>query len=189
MDSERKETGQITYQICNNHTDIKIGSKNLKFFYANIRSLVKPGRLEELKCVIDSINTVIHVIILTETWIKDEDQARRISLSNYTHYYNIRLNTRGGGTSIFVHNNLKHSYLEEQCIDGNHFLWIHLEKFSVDIGAIYKKPAANISNFLEVYNQELSKRKRVIVFGDINLNLLSNEKNIQDYKGLLKENN
>lgn len=157
--------------------------------YANIRSVVKPGKLDEIRCIIESFETKIHAIILTETWIKNDDEAQRLKLPNYTHYYNYRKKTRGGGVSLFIHNSLKHEYLEEQCEEGNHFLWVHLDTFSLDIGAIYKQPAANTEKFLENYNQHLARRKRVIVFGDLNLNLLTNEKPVKEYKEILRENN
>lgn len=164
-------------------------NKALKFLYVNIRSLVKAGKLDELRCIIESFGVRIHVIIITETWIKSDDEAQRLKLPNYTHYYNYRKNARGGGVSLFIHNSLKHELLEEQCEDGNHFLWVHIDTFSLDIGAIYKQPAANTDKFLENYNQHLSRRKRVIVFGDLNLNLLTNEKTVKEYKAILRENN
>lgn len=125
---------------------------------------------------------------MTETWIKNEDEALRLNLPNYTHNYNYRTTSRGGGVSIYVHNSLKHELINEQCEDGNHFLWIHLEKLSLDIGAIYKQPASNVQKFLDNYAIHLTTRKRAIVFGDLNLNLLSLEKSNKEYKLLIKEN-
>lgn len=103
--------------------------------YANVRSLVKPGKLDELRCIVTSLQK-IHVIILVETWIKSEDEAKRMRLPNFTHYYNYRTHSRGGGVSIYVHNNLNHSLIESKCEEDNHYLWIHLERLSLDIGAI-----------------------------------------------------
>lgn len=159
-------------------------------FYANSRSIVKPGKLDELRCVIESFKNIIHLIILSETWIKNEEEAKRVLIPNYTHYYNFRHNKKGGGVSIFVHNSLKHNFIEELCVEDNHFLWIHIEKFCLDIGAVYKPERTNNKNFFEIYSHQLQKRKRAIVVGDLNFDLLNiANQAVKDYKNVLKENN
>lgn len=87
-----------------------------------------------------------------------------------------------------MHNELKHELIEEHSEDNNHFLWVHLDRLSLDIGVVYKQPAANVKKFLEIYTNHIMKRKRIIMFGDLNLNLLSKEKSIKEYKTVLKEN-
>lgn len=141
-----------------------------------------------MRCSIESFQTIIHIIILSETWIKTEDEARRIQIPCYTHYYNFRQDKRGGGVSVFVHNNLKHSIIEDHCIDDNHYLWVHVSKFSLDVGAIYKPERTNDNNFLETYSSQLQKMKRAVVFGDFNYNLLDVERGTRNYKDILKEN-
>lgn len=89
---------------------------------------------------------------------------------------------------MYVHNNLKHEHIVDQCEDKNHYLWIHLGKLSLDIGVVYKQPAANTQKFLETYASNLLKRKRIVVVGDLNLNLLSKGNSIKEYKTMLKEN-
>lgn len=102
----------------------------------NARSLVKPGKFDELKCIVFSLKP--HIIIVTETWIKNDDDLQLLQIPSYTHYNNHRKSRIGGGVSIFVHNDLKHNFVEEICIDDEiHFLWIHLERQCLDIGAVY----------------------------------------------------
>lgn len=148
-----------------------------------------PGKLDELSCVIKSFDsTIIHLIILSETWINSEDVAKRTQLNDYTHYYNYRKNSKGGGVSIFVHNSLKHYLIEENSFDENHFLWVHIDKFCLDIGAIYKPGRTNHTDFQEYYSLQLEKRKRAIAFGDFNYDLLSVDKSVRTYKHMVKEN-
>lgn len=161
----------------------------MKCFYANARSIIKPGKFDELRCIIASLQITIHIIILTETWIKSDDDAKMLQMPSYTHYYNYRQGKRGGGVSIFVHNNLKHHLVEEQCVDDTHYLWVYVKKFSLNFGAIYKPNKKNIDNFLEIYSQQLRKTKRAIVFGDYNLDLLNPDLATRTYKNTLKENN
>lgn len=89
-----------------------------------------------------------HVLILTETWFKSESEAKLYQLPNYTHNYNYRKNCGGGGVSIYVHNSIQHEVTEELCEDGNHYLWIYMEKLCLNIGAIYKPEETNLNNFL-----------------------------------------
>lgn len=71
----------------------------------------------------------------------------------------------------------------------NHFLWINIEKYNLDVGAVYRKPEqSNIKTFIEIYSQQLQQRKRAISFGDFNFNLLSTERGTNAYKELIQEN-
>lgn len=79
-----------------------MNNKSLKFLYTNIRSLVKSNKLDELKCNLKTIKTTIHVILLTETWIKSDLEARSLQIPEYTHVYNFRKGRVGGGVSIYI---------------------------------------------------------------------------------------
>lgn len=83
-----------------------------------------------------------------------------------------------------VSNNL----IEEKSIDENHYLWIHLDKFSLDVGAIYKPERTNYQSFFEIYAEQLRKRKKAVTIGDFNYDLLTTDKNTIEYKDMLKEN-
>ncbi|CAH2107460.1 unnamed protein product [Euphydryas editha] len=146
-----------------------------------------PGKFDELLCIVKSFENPLHLIILTETWLKSDDEAKRFRISGYTHYYNNRTNARGGGISIFVNNNLKHNLVEGECLNDNHFLWIYLRNFSLNVGAIYRKPDTNIKAFLDKYSHQLDKFKRGIVFGDFNINLLASEQSTSMYRDVLEE--
>ncbi|KOB77810.1 putative tick transposon [Operophtera brumata] len=123
----------------------------------------------------------------SETWIQNETQAKELQLPNYTHYYNYRTDKIGGGVSAFVHNNLNHSLSESNYLDGNNYLWIRLEKFALEVGLVYNPGHTNYKRFLETYDSQLQLRKRAIVFGDFNIDLLKKEKEIKQYKAVLKE--
>lgn len=175
----------MSYQIVSSYENIICSKKSLKFLYANARSIVKPGKLDELRCVVKSFTSTLHVIVLTETWIKSEDEARQHQITGYYHYYNYR-RTRGGGVSIFIHQTLKHCLIEEKCINENHYLWIHIENYSLDIGAVYR--TGDFNTFLDTYSAQLNERKRGVTFGDFNINLLISERTTKLYKDILKEN-
>ncbi|XP_045449098.1 uncharacterized protein LOC123657621 [Melitaea cinxia] len=150
-------------------------------------SIKKKGKLDELKCILKSIPTTIHIILLSETWIASEDQASQLQIENYKHYYNFRTDARGGGVSAYVHNNLKHRLIESTYQGGNNYLWVHIEQCAVDIGLLYKPGDTNFEQFIKDYDSQLQQRKRSIVFGDFNINLLENNKRLTEYKQIIQE--
>lgn len=150
---------------------------------------MKPGKLDELKCTIKAIKNPIHIIILTETWIKSDTELERVQISGYTHYSNYRSDMRGGGVSILVHNNLKHSEMMSINTHGNHYQWIRLDEYAIDIGAIYRKPEnLHLQSFLDTYSEQLYKSSRAIIFGDFNINILSDDRTTTSYKQIIEEN-
>lgn len=113
---------------------------------------------------------------MVETWIKSEAEAQSLRLHNYTHYYNYRSYSRGGGVSIYVHNDLKHNLVDSKCKNDNHYLWIHIARFSIDIGAIYKPERTNNGEFFDTFSEFAEGHRRGIIFGDFNFDLLKNKK-------------
>lgn len=174
--------------MVNSYSDIISTKKSLKCFYLNACSLVKLGKFDELKCIIASLQP--HIVVVTETWIKNDCDVKKLQIPCYTHYNNYRQDRRGGGVSIFVQNTLKHNVIEEYCIEDDiHYLWIHLAKQCLDIGAIYNPNRKKVDSFLDAYSAQLQKRKRAVVFGDFNFDLLKPDRDTRKYKDTLKENN
>lgn len=113
----------------------------------------------------------IHFLIFTETWITSDADAKLYQLPHYKHVYNYRQDRKGGGVAIYVHDSIKYEITEELYECGNHYLWIRINKLSLNIGAIYKPGDSNINNFIETYTSQLERRKRTIVLGDFNIDL------------------
>ncbi|CAF4833004.1 unnamed protein product [Pieris macdunnoughi] len=176
-----------TYQVLDSYNDIKKTNSRLSFFYLNARSICKQGKFDELQCVLKSFSTIIHIILLTETWIKNEKQACELKLPNYTHYYNYRTDTIGGGVSIYVHNSLEHNLSESIYQDGNNYLWVQLKRYKIEVGVIYYPGNTNYNQFLEAYTQQLRRRRRAIVFGDFNTDLLTKNTKSKQYIELMNE--
>lgn len=163
-------------------------SSFLKTFYANVRSIRTPGKLEELQCILKAIPSTVHIVILTETWITSEQDAKLYDLPNYKHIYNYRHDSKGGGVSIYIHEGIPFEVTEDTYKDSNHYLWIYLPKYALHIGGIYKPGHSNIKEFLERYTLQLEARKRSIVFGDFNLDLLNPNTCVTQYLSELEEN-
>lgn len=76
----------------------------------NCEDFPRRGKLNEFKCILRAIVNTVHAILLTETWIRTEDQAVCLQIPNYTHYYNYRADAAGGGVSAYIHNNINIAY-------------------------------------------------------------------------------
>lgn len=124
--------------------------------------------------------------MLTETWIKSQADVISSEIENYHHYYNFRNDRIGGGVSIYVHNSLNHNLIEDHYVGGNNYLWIHLQKYCIDVGVVYKPGDTKPNEFLEVYENQLQKTKRALIFGDFNFDLLKPDKTTIKYKETLK---
>lgn len=160
----------------------------MNFLYANARSIVKSGKFDELKGIIKSVSNKTHIIILTETWIKSDDDALILQLPNYTHYYNYRNDSRGGGVSLYIHNDLKHNQIDSIYTAGNNYLWVYIEQVALYVGAVYKPGHTNVTNFLADYELQIQNKNRAVVFGDFNLDLLETDSTVKKYQELLNEN-
>ena len=159
---------------------------SLNFFYANVRSICKTGKFDELQCILKSIPCTTHCIVLTETWFKTDQEAQSFHLPNYSHIYNYRQDKRGGGVSIYIHNSLQYDLAEDIYEDGIHYLWIYLQKFTLYIGGIYNPGKKNLNTFLDKYLSQLENKKRGIVFGDFNIDLLCENRETCNYTDILK---
>ena len=63
-----------------------------------------------------------------------------------------------------------------------------MERYAFEVGVVYYPGNTNYREFLQEYDSQLQKRKRAIVFGDFNVDLLDkNNKETKQYKAIVKE--
>ena len=77
--------------------------RGLKFVHQNIRSLY--GKFDQLQILIAQCSN-LHVIALTETWLRGNTVDSEISLPGYALFRNDRNNGSGGGIAIYVKDSL-----------------------------------------------------------------------------------
>ncbi|KAI8433970.1 hypothetical protein MSG28_012121, partial [Choristoneura fumiferana] len=143
----------------------------------------KPGLSRPLKVCFESsmmakeiLRNRFHLILLTETWIKSEEEANYLEIPNYLHYYNYRTDRRGGGVSIYIHKNISHNFIGEKYANGNNYLWLHTHKLDLNIGLIYKPGDTQMDAFLEDFERQLPQRKEI------------KDRNSKRYTDMLNEN-
>lgn len=154
---------------------VAISSSTLNILHLNTRSC--RGKLCDLVQMIDDLKYV-HVVVFSETWLYLNEICNII---NYDVYHSCR-SDRGGGVSIFVLSTLKHRKIFEMVDDINNFLIIELVDHNMKIFGVYN-PGRNVPDFIQKFEDTLSKYCRMIVLGDMNINLLDDSNSIvTDYK-------
>lgn len=164
------------------HTTPKINDNNLNIFYLNIKSV--KNKLDEIKIIMQQSKITFHVIVLIETWLTENDIGM-YGLDNYTSYNSVRKTRDGAGISIYVINSLQSNINFEFSDNFNNFITIYPRKFKIKITAAYN---THTKTFLEKLEEILSSNKNGIFLGEVNINLLKNNRTQHTYKEIINSN-
>ncbi|KAG5876411.1 hypothetical protein JTB14_006207 [Gonioctena quinquepunctata] len=93
------------------------------FAHVNVRSLVP--HLNDLHLVIKEKK--YDVIGLTETWLHPEIPDRALDIEGYRFIRSDRLVRRGGGTGVYIKNNLVYKVILKGTFDYLEQLWIEIK--------------------------------------------------------------
>ncbi len=140
--------------------------------HINVRSLVAPGRLEELKFFVSTND--IDVLCLTETWLKPKHANSILELPGFQPPDRCdRPVKRGGGVAIYVRNGLAISPIK---IFNN----VDIECLAVQIDlpkrkkllvfAVYRPPDQDVCAFLDALDTAISPHlhRNICLVGDFN---------------------
>lgn len=156
----------------------------------NVRSLRK--HLDELTSLVSAFKRTIHAIVLTESWL-EIDHISVVNIPGYNVIHSIR-NTSdgfsiGGGVSIFILADLTYNVVYENVEDNNNLIVINLPLQKMFLCGIYNNPRSNIDLFLDKIHDITSKFKKLIIFGDFNINLLNfNDNKVNLYTSIIHSN-
>ncbi len=164
----------------------------LRVLYFNAISL--RNKYSDITQFIDSFNCKIHVVVITETRLHEEEN-KFYNINNYVAYHSNRKKSdeygRGSGVAIYVHNELCSTFILEECIENKyHFLIVKLIHLDLYLIATYRSPKSNTES-LYIHNLEnlLVTYKNAYVVGDMNLDLLNrNDEQIRLYKEIIHLN-
>lgn len=149
----------------NNKTKINI-------LYFNAQSI--RNKWDSIKLFINSLNSLAHVIVMTETKIY-VNENKFFELENYTAYHSNRVQDkwtasgRGGGAAIYVHNSILSVLVSQEYYDNNNFVIAKMIRTNTNIIAVYKPPNTNIMNFIEKFEIVLAQNPSSIIIGDFNM--------------------
>ena len=153
----------------------------------NIRSFRK--NFDSFSLFLSSLNKKPSMIVLTETWIK-EDNAFFSNIAGYSVFHTFRGNNRrSGGVSIFIENYLSSSRIDEYCISDlimeSCVVNVKSSDENLIIFGIYKSHDCTIDEFstrvLDILNNSYFSNKKIILTGDFNVNLLEDNARICEF--------
>ena len=125
------------------------------------------------------------MICFSETWL-DEVGNSLYELPNYISKHQVRVNRKGGGVSIYIHNSLRFKVLSNLCINSVDTESLSMEllldnKRSTFVNVLHRPTNSKIEPFETFLVQLLSSvqnaNKDLRTTGDFNLNLLDHESN------------
>ena len=154
--------------------------KGLSIVCFNIRSFYKNG--DEFLAYLNNCDHVFDIIVLTETWGKDETQVL-LHIPGYNVTHNFRNGKRAGGVSIFVKDNLKFDCIDQINISNETIesVAIKLSCSSsnriINVMGIYRPQNGNKNDFTTALRDIISEHSLTsndtVITGDFNLCLLT----------------
>lgn len=161
----------------------QFSSNGLSVICFNIRSFSRNG--DEFIGYLSNLEHDFDVIILTETWAKDDTQTL-INIPGYTSTHNIRENRRGGGVSIFVREFIDFNVIETINMSNDYIETIaitfqcEMTKKNTNVIGVYRPPGGDANTFTEALLDILSHNNlsanETIIAGDFNICLLNEQR-------------
>lgn len=154
---------------------------NFNIINFNIRSFFK--NYDEFLGIISKCNIIIDVIVLTETWI-NEDNSQLCHIDGYQSFHSFRSHRQGGGVSIFIRDTLSSN---SELFNINNEIYetigvkVKCNNSTVNIVGIYRPPVnkvdefiQNLENIVELHNLT---NNNTIIAGDFNICLMNEYNN------------
>ena len=156
-------------------------NEKISMVHLNIRSI--PEHFIELTSYIDSLDFVFKIIAISETWLKPYHMDYIIP--NYSIEKYIRVHTRGGGVSLYVHSSLQYKLRNDLKIGSDsetiNSIFVEIDKNTAGtrqnliIGCIYRPPWVNLSEYNSCMTNTLallqSEHKYIFLLGDYNVDI------------------
>ena len=160
----------------NSHVS-KYKNRSFSMINFNIRSCRK--NFASFLAFICLISINFSIIVLCETWL-NANIDYGFEMDNYNQF-NIYRNSMGGGIKILCDSSLRVKMLNEYSFISGVFEILTLSvigsNFTYLICAVYRPPSASISQFNDMFFENILNRlpnnSQLIVTGDININLLN----------------
>ena len=153
--------------------------------HVNCRSL--NANFDNLLALILNLKRKPTVIAVSETWTKIDTESLFV-LPGYTFTCKSRVTKNGGGVGLFIDNALEYNVRPDLCSTANfECLFVEInqtESVNIIIGSIYRPPNSDAAGFTLDFSVLLdnlnyrSKKKLLLIAGDIILNLLESDTHI-----------
>lgn len=146
--------------------------QGLKLLFLNICSL--RNKMENLYGILKNYGG-FDIIIIAETHLKT-DEISLFNIPGFTGIFNCRDIKKGGGTAIYLNEQLKHNLLENVEAFNKIAVEIRLEGKKIRLVTMYRPPErSNMVMFLDELEKTLDSPKLTILAGDLNIDLLKTD--------------
>lgn len=165
---------------------------NFKIIYINARSL--NNKILEIQNIIQNLNTKIDVIMITETWMKP-NQEKFFKFNNFNTVFANRENRIGGGACILINDTHNFDKVKSFCDDHDSIIIINMnmKNKKQTLINVYRPPYTEqerVNSFFEKLDNILSScNGDTIVTGDFNFNLIKENQNTNKYTEIICLNN
>lgn len=174
------------YEVVESCKNVLNDIYNFKVLTFNIRSLQK--NFDEFLIILSRLEIKFDVIILTECHLGTCSLMRTIP--EYAYYSTSIICNRAGGVVAYIRSDWRVNVSEPNILDADSLL-IELPN-SYSILGVYRSPSvANVDSFLNsvdtVVRTHISEKRKILIAGDINLNILQDTNQVNEYLCLSAE--
>lgn len=145
----------------------------------NVRSIKDLNKFLKFKSSISDLVSCKRIdtvdwLIITETWIKTNDDFRLYAISNYNVAQLTRSKgSKGGGISVYIRDDLNYLEIDQRMTDDIEAMLIDVsdkDKHSF-ILSIYRPPKGSLSTFVDEIERYLNNYNDLIIVGDLNVDM------------------
>lgn len=172
-----------TLAACSLQGNLKdiVCTRGLKILHLNVRSL--NGKLNELRSILSTLNSGIHLLTLSETWLSSDILDSEIDIVGYTLHRRDR-KTRGGGVAVYARDDvciMRRADFESPDVESV-WLQVNLPKsHAFLVGTFYRPPnssrsydpdfAIKLDNMIDSALAQ-TQSNEIILLGDFNCDFL-----------------
>lgn len=133
--------------------DIKFNKNCISVFSMNISSL--KAHINELIIYLSSINNRFYIIVLSETWIKDECD---IKINGYQVFHSLGLINKSDGVFVLISDDCTFDNISTQIVENCSSIQLSVNKsrFQYIVTGIYRSQCYNTKQFITSLDDYLS---------------------------------
>lgn len=186
MDSiDLNDVGNVIHRA-NDRVDLNDFCGGLNILYVNARSI--RNKLDRISLLVNSFSQqVVHVVIVTETWIKPGEEGL-FDMSDYKSFHSIRRGSHGGGVTIYVHDGLRASICFETFEMESNYLAVRLLDYNRHVVGFYRPGSSAFSGFKSRICFLMQRFPNSMFVGDANVDLLTASNEIDEYLTMICAN-
>lgn len=173
-----------------NMSPLEDGKQTMVMCHLNVQSLLP--KIEEVKTFLLSLKRPV-ILGISETWLNSSVQDGEIELSGFDLFRRDR-GTRGGRILVFVSSCCRSWRRRDLEMDGVEAIWmeVHSKGKTMLVCNIYRPPnssAAAMRDIACTIEKAAMERKELVVMGDLNCNMLTQNSDSDHLLLIAQENN